>query len=337
MFDNNSEKSNNNFTIIDNTTKIWATFRYQVFLTKSFTPPGGSQSFVPNLYARHQYISIQSDEQKNILSFYLFEVGHSEYIGVLHCYESVNGNWLSPVNAPFGGVESIQDCPAEGLLFLLNCVEDFLRNEGGVCLKIKLPPIFYRGIESEIYHQIGFTTDLENHDYYLPVISEPFENIIDPQEKRRLAKCKRESFSSENCVMTPTDLYDFIETSRLIYGYSLSISERQLTKLMNEFPEQFIVFVVKHQEEIVALSLTVLVNDEVLYNFMPADLPAYKIYSPMVMLYDCIYTYCQSNGIRFLDLGQSLDHEGNFKPSLANFKVNMGAEECAKTTIVKYF
>ncbi|MCF2488241.1 hypothetical protein L0659_08700 [Dyadobacter sp. CY347] len=78
--------------------------------------------------------------------------------------------------------------------------------------------------------------------------------------------------------------------------------------------------------------MTVRVNDQILYNFLSGDLPEYRVYSPVVMLMDCVYQYCQREKIRMLDLGISLDENGVYKPSLGRFKRNIGGQECLKMT-----
>jgi hypothetical protein len=44
------------------------------------------------------------------------------------------------------------------------------------------------------------------------------------------------------------------------------------------------------------------------------------------MLTKGLYDYCAVNQIKILDLGVSLDSDGNYKPSLARFKQNLGAD-----------
>ncbi|MCF2516642.1 GNAT family N-acetyltransferase [Dyadobacter sp. CY351] len=102
--------------------------------------------------------------------------------------------------------------------------------------------------------------------------------------------------------------------------------------MRHKFPEAYQIFKVVDQEKIIALTMTVRVNDHILYNFLCGDLPEYRVYSPVVMLMDRVYQHCQRENIRILDLGISLDGNGVHKPSLSRFKKNIGGKECLKMT-----
>jgi hypothetical protein len=53
----------------------------------------------------------------------------------------------------------------------------------------------------------------------------------------------------------------------------------------------------------------------------------------MVLLTDGLWTYCQQQRIELLDLGVSLNSDRTPKPSLTQFKRNLGAQTSAKTTV----
>ncbi len=78
------------------------------------------------------------------------------------------------------------------------------------------------------------------------------------------------------------------------------------------------------------MTVTVRVCEDVLYNFLPADLSSYKSFSPLVYLTEAIYNYCQEKQIAILDMGLSLDLHGNEKPGLLKFKKNLGGEESVR-------
>ncbi len=83
--------------------------------------------------------------------------------------------------------------------------------------------------------------------------------------------------------------------------------------------------------------MTVRVRDDILYTFLPASNPAYHAYSPLVLLMDGLFEYCQQQQIRLLDLGVSLDGNHQPKPSLLRFKRNLGALESPKVCFEKRF
>ena len=80
-----------------------------------------------------------------------------------------------------------------------------------------------------------------------------------------------------------------------------------------------------------ALTVAVRVRPDILYNFLPADNPIYRPFSPAVLLTHGLYAHCQQAGIALLDLGVSVDDHRQPKPGLLRFKRNLGAEESVKT------
>jgi lipid II:glycine glycyltransferase (peptidoglycan interpeptide bridge formation enzyme) len=115
----------------------------------------------------------------------------------------------------------------------------------------------------------------------------------------------------------------------------LSVTANELNTLLTDLPQEYIVFTVTDNWKIIAMSLAVRVHSKVLYNFLPADLAAYQSYSPMVLLNEAMYNYCQNEGIDILDLGTSQDHHGVEKPGLIRFKENLGGQESLKITYRK--
>lgn len=132
-------------------------------------------------------------------------------------------------------------------------------------------------------------------------------------------------------------VYDFLQHCRAEMGYSLSITSLQLQELFVTFPEEIIVFTVKDREKIIALNVTVRVNQAILYHFLSSSLHSYAQYSPSVMLTEKIYIFCQNEEVAILDLGISLDHHGNEKSGLIRFKENIGGKKSYKSTYEKVF
>ncbi len=164
----------------------------------------------------------------------------------------------------------------------------------------------------------------------------PFKAIIKAQERRRLHKCIRNGLEVRFIDHSKFDyIYEFIQKNRQSQKYNLSISMEQLSKQLTQFPDRYLLLAVYDGGNIIAATVSVLVTDKVLYNFLISDDLAYRTYSPTVMLYDALYKFCQVHHFKSLDLGVSLDNNENYKPSLARFKLNMGAETSEKITWIK--
>ncbi|WP_374760218.1 GNAT family N-acetyltransferase [Dyadobacter pollutisoli] len=167
--------------------------------------------------------------------------------------------------------------------------------------------------------------------HFIPVDSNEFARKICPAERRRLNKCIRTGYSvhSGKCLNLD-EAYRFLIHCREQAGYTLPLSLCQMRELAGLFPERMLLFSVFDNAALIALSVTIKVTDDTLYNFLMADLIEYRKYSPVVLLIETIYNFCQRTGVRIIDLGISLDKNGDPKPTLSRFKKNIGGQECEK-------
>ncbi|WP_161597229.1 GNAT family N-acetyltransferase [Dyadobacter flavalbus] len=194
--------------------------------------------------------------------------------------------------------------------------------------------IFYHNC----YMNAGFIPESTYSSHFIPVSPVPFCNRIAAAERRRLRKAVDAKFiSGPDSTVSYETAYEFIQECRLQKGYAVSVPLLQMQLLLNVFPDHFQIFTVKDTDRIIALSLTVRVNERVLYNFLPADLCSYRQFSPTVLLLETIYRFCQEKQISMLDLGISADGNGIHKPSLSRFKQNVGGEACVKITYSQKF
>ena len=208
---------------------------------------------------------------------------------------------------------------------------------GGKKIIIKTHPDNYDIVEHKklfaCYKLAGYQLKEIFRNHTISVTNYSFSNMISAAENRRLKKCHHAKFKvtlMENPEIVL--VYDFIKANRDRLGYRLSLTLNELKNLVEIFPDEIKVFSVSDLDKLIALAVTVRVNNVILYNFLPADVPEYRQYSPIVLLMDGIYQYCQEQKISTIDLGVSLDHLGNEKPSLIRFKENIGGKECQKIT-----
>lgn len=249
---------------------------------------------------------------------------------------------VSPAAAPFGSIEFVQTLPDS----VLNDVVDALIGEakptGVPTFQLVNYPHCYapeqaRRLTAQLV-QRGFRVVAANPTFFLPVTENTFENTIDASERRRLRKCQRAGFWFTHwCRPDIGAVTSFLIRTRRQQGYNLTLSPERLYHLIQTFPNQFPVFVVRDGPMIVALTVAVRVRHDILYNFLPASDPDYYTHSPMVLLIDGLFKHCQQKQIRLLDLGVSLDGNHRPKPSLMRFKRNLGAQESPKLIFEKSF
>lgn len=295
-------------------------------------------SFEAFLYQTANYLNEIDLEKK--YSFYLFITEEIPAVASIHFTRNDTG-FISQARAPFGGIECDKKCNEEEINFLLRCVSDWFSSKTDCLLKVKTAPACYNSVLKNIlftstYEYAEYKISNKLINYHIPVSKSSFSQNITSSEARRLSKCKKSDFRAGLYDNPDTEIvYNFIKESRAAKGYLMLMTIDQLAIMINNFPEQCRVFVVTDGTKIIALAITVLVSKRVLYNFLPADLPEYKSFSPMVLLIEAIYNYCQKEDIVILDLGISLDNEGNEKASLLKFKKNLGGEPSFKITYEK--
>lgn len=249
---------------------------------------------------------------------------------------------ISPAAAPFGSIEFANTVPKPVLDALVQTLVKAAVWATGSPTTLRLVnyPNCYALEQaarlSEALLRHGFQRIETYPTFFLPITPEPFEQIIVPAEGRRLRKCREAGFRADYWQSPDVaEVVLFVEETRRQQGYALTVPTERLTHLLRTFPEHFMVFTVRDGPQLAALTIVVRVRNDILYNFLPASHPAYRTFSPMVMLLDEVVAYCQRQAIRILDLGPSLDGNHQLKPSLMRFKRNLGAQESPKPIFEK--
>lgn len=284
------------------------------------------------LFFRREQLDIQTSDL--IYSFILTSKESGGILAVFHCLPGSHG-WVSPPRAPFGGIMPVAHCHEQQLTFLLTCVREWVARLEGGALTIKTAPSCYAPYAHEICHRSYLSAGfLPNHSYsnhYIPIGAEAFDRIIEPAERRRLAKGKRNRFSvrlkvGAYDVQTATTLCQCYEAR----GHKLPVTIEQMKRIVQCTPENYLFLTTWFEGRPVAAALMVQVSDTVLYHFLSGFLPEFRSMSPSLMLFEAVYQFGRGNGVQILDLGISLDHHGNEKPALAGFKKRIGGIECPK-------
>lgn len=296
-------------------------------------------SFKPDLFNTTEHLRSQGDKEP--ISFCLSKINSPLILAFIHFSKKQELEFQSPFQAPFGGISCHEECTSDELNFLLSCAMKTAIFENLKCVTITARPSCYdhrlHDIMDKIYFKAGFKHFLVQRNFYIEVKKIPFSDTICKQESRRLNKCKRAGFQvAQVKTISTSTIYLFLQNSYAQKQYPLSISESQLESLLMRFPDNFLVFAVHNESELIAVSIAVRISEKVLYNFLMADLLSHRSFSPGVLLYEEIYSYCQNEEITILDQGISVDHNGIEKPGLIRFKKNLGGKESSKITYKKY-
>ena len=172
----------------------------------------------------------------------------------------------------------------------------------------------------------GFYVTLKATNHHIEIGKSSLESNMHLMELRRLKKSKDLGFTfKEETKENAEEIYDFLEKCREEQSIQLSISKERFFEYLEEFPQNYPVFSVRNQDQLLAATIATRVHRNILYSYLPGSLRRFKQYSPSVMLNEGLYIYCQNHQIELLDLGISTEKDGTEQQSLAEFKERIGA------------
>ena len=290
-------------------------------------------------YFFNEYRHLQQQGEDKFYTFFLIPQRKKQLWARFTIFEDQQDGF-SPDKAPFGAIECSATIPPDALLFFIQEIEIYLIQKGLKTLSVTFYPIAYAPESAQLLHHIFlylkyqiYRTEL---NYHIPVDHTPFEEKLHHSEKRKLNKLNKAGFQFRQEISAePKDVYEFVKQARIRKCYPMSLSEEQFLMLSKRFPDEFRVFVVEDQSGAwAALSVVVFINDQILYNFYPADREEYLNYSPTVMLNEGLYQFAQTNQYTILDLGISTEL-GKLNSGLIRFKKNLGAITSQKLSFYK--
>ncbi|GHN01411.1 hypothetical protein WSM22_29000 [Cytophagales bacterium WSM2-2] len=217
--------------------------------------------------------------------------------------------------------------------------EKKLREEGVRRIVIKDTPQIYRPQQSAmltvLLSDLDFKITRNEICSSVNVDKILWEEKISKDELYHLKRCQREGLEFHQIPLSKLDgVYRFIEQSRHERGMTLSLTLDQMKTTVSSCPNDFLLFGVFQNREMVAAAIAIKVNDRILYDFYYGHSKASNHLSPVVLLLHKQYAFCQANGFGLLDLGtSSLENKTNF--SLLNFKTQVGGALSMKLTFQK--
>lgn len=291
--------------------------------------------FEISLFNRYKHIYLQSHE--GWITFYILKTKTKRVTGCVH-FCLIEGKAYSPFRAPFGGLEFSDRISPSILLRFLEFVEVNLKNKGIRCVTIKNPPQRYQYERLAIVETLLFNMGYGVIDAEVGTVMEVHHDFISQLhawERRKLKRAKRADFSYKPVSLEYlNEIYSFILACRQRKGYSLSMTLADLRKTIDQFQDNYILSGVYTKGRLVAASIAIRVNANVLYNFYADHDKAYDAFSPVVCLIEGLYRYCEQNDIALLDLGTSAwNHRPNF--GLLDFKLRLGGKATSKLTFKK--
>ncbi len=245
----------------------------------------------------------------------------------------------SPLKAPFGSLEFDEGLAPEIIFEFWAFLELWCKEHQVKFLYIKTYPFIYQPENSALLMNtmlcFGYKIQNAELNQHILVNENPFLDRVSYSEKKRINKCIRNNLrfalsGVENLEVS----YKLIKESRDRKNYPTSMSFNELKSVFLKFPENYYLFTVLDKENIVALSVSILINNKILYNFYHAHDESYNQLSPITFVVKGIYEYCQEQKIEVLDLGISTA-ENILNKGLFRFKRNLGAKTSLKFSFFK--
>lgn len=249
------------------------------------------------------------------------------------------GEAKSPYRSPFGSY-LFSDTVNEAVLteFVTYCEHQLKVGKAKTITLKNQPEVYSAGMNQVLWrvlNKLAYHITEEETSAVISVTNENFESGLHRSEIKRLRKCRDGALIFE---VMPTEqlhkIYGFLEACREEKGYSLSMSLPEIEKLAKTFPDRILLTAVADKSKLVAANISIRVYNHVLYNFYHDHASEYDLLSPVVLLNEGLYQFCQQKKIRFLDLGTS-NLDGQLNESLLNFKLNLGAKASRKLTCTK--
>ncbi len=237
------------------------------------------------------------------------------------------GEAISPFKAPFGGIEFNSQLSSEDLMTFLVFVERELKSNGVRFIRVGQCPEAYQDqrVLTQCLKDLQYNVKSERVFQVIPVSSHDL--IMKEMEMRRLRKCNKSGFEFRHLPQNELSrVYTAINDWRNMANKPLSMGRAELDQSRKLNKEAYIPFGIYSNEQLIAATIAIRVNNSILYHFYPAHDPAFNNYSPIVKLVDGMYKWCQNQGVELLDLGTS--YVGNkMNQSLYRFKSHIGGME----------
>ncbi len=247
-------------------------------------------------------------------------------------FRLVEGAAISGYEATFGSVDCLPGTTEEQKQFFLGQVIQKLGRENLQEVVIRHRPQAYGGNWHKIFTGLGFTVVQQEVNQHLLINGEAFRQQIKYNEQKKLKQAIKAGYVFRQLTLKElAGVYALVADTRNRKGYPVSMQLPDLQEAFVALPNNYHLFGLYADNELIAASVSIRVSSRVLYNFYHADAAAYRSTSPLVMLLAKIYRYCQQHHIEILDLGVSSEN-GLLNKGLFTFKKNLGCQQSGKNT-----
>jgi hypothetical protein len=303
---------------------------------EGLVPSNYSPAFEESLFNTQEHRTLQQRDGWH--SFYILNEANKKICGAIH-FRIADRIAHSPYSAPFGSLEFNPTVPKQIINEFLQFVENQMMKHHVSSIMIKSYPEAYQKDNALLLQACLLKLNYK-------IINNEIDSVIDVREKgvghlfnrshgRLLKKANQEGLYVKQIDLKDLkDVYYFIDQCRREKGYVLSMNFDQVKKTTDLLAEHFKIFGVYKENKLTAASITVRVNEGILYDFYHDHDSAFDDVSPIVTLVAGLYEYCFEHSIQLLDLGTS-SLNGKPNAGLLEFKNRLGGRPTPKVTFSK--
>lgn len=299
-------------------------------------PEGFTTAFEAGIFHQEKHIYLQSE--KGWHTFVFIDTNNKRIVALIHIHIE-NEIARSPYRSPYGSFIFTNGLTHDQLQSFILQTEQCLLKKGVATLFLKNPPEEHYPNQIPLLNQtlleLKYMVDLMEMSSIIPITNTAFEKHIHRSEKKRLRKCRDAGFTFKLMPFEDLSLcYRFLKQYKVSKGYAISMTYEELHATLVAFPTLFILSSIEFENKMIAANISIIVNQNTLYNFYHDHDAAFDQYSPVVMLNEGLFQFCQKNHFRLLDLGtSSIGNKSN--ESLLNFKKRLGAIQSPKYSFRK--
>lgn len=253
-------------------------------------------------------------------------------------FSRVGDTLISLDRAPFGSFIIHPEIATADIRSCVDKITSWSKANGITTLMVKSFPESYDPTHNKLIKQellaSGFDVLYEDITQVIHITSEGKLNL-NTHKKRRVRKAEVSGFTFRELTLNHLkDSYALIVESRKNKSYPVTMSFEDLQHMFTQFPNDYFLFGVFDKDRLIAASVCIKVNPEILYCFYIGDDLDYRKFSPVTLLVNGIYDFCRDHYFKILDLGISTD-KGKLNKGLYTFKKSFGSIDSFKLTFLK--
>jgi len=242
---------------------------------------------------------------------------------------------ISGYQSTFGSFDVLDHVSVDDLKWFINSLINELKLLEVGKIKIKHYPSYFSNsnLVERALLDLDFENTLTETNQHVMVANPLFEDVADRSEVIRSNKCMKLGYKFKIASLKELrNIYALIKNTLERNGNMPSMTYENLKSTIEACPSNFILFTLWDNETLIAATVSVKINQSIMYNFYHADHLGYRNVSALTFLLKNIYLYCFNHDYKTLDLGISTVN-GILNEGLFNFKKARGAVSSSK----KYF